>query len=156
MWSKDTRRSRERPPAQAEDDDNIAFVVDASALLAYLRGEPGGEVLERVFRQCLDCGSKVTVSAHELLTVYSEVVKKDPAALEDIITLLHQLPLEVAALTHECAVETARVLAVRPEFPPNQAITAHLSAITGATLLTCDGVFETGEKTLNIAKKGLP
>lgn len=132
--------------------DDTGFVLDASAILTYLRGQSGGNVVERILRQCHDCQSKATICALDVLSLYSKIVRENPSLLDDLISLVDQLPLAIEPLTHEGAIEAARILISHPELEPNQALSVALCKSLNATLVTCDNDLNIGSKILHIRK----
>ena len=116
-----------------------AFVLDASALLSYLKGEDGGEIVQRILRQCCDSGTRAAVTASDLLDVYIQVARDNPGALDDLLSLVSQLPLEVLPVTAETAETAARLLASSTCPKPELACAMVNCLKTGATLVTKEG-----------------
>ncbi|HHY75697.1 MAG TPA: type II toxin-antitoxin system VapC family toxin [Firmicutes bacterium] len=115
-----------------------AFVMDSTALLAFLRGEPGGRLVQRVLRQCEECGTQVEITADCLLEVYASGISGESASLEELASLIDQLPLAVAPLTQDLAIQSARILASSPGMRPAGASSVALSREAGTTLVTAD------------------
>jgi len=118
--------------------EGTAFVLDASALLCYLRREEGGEVVQRVLRQCSDCATRAALPASDLLAVYAVVARECPDRLDDLISLMAQLPLEVTPVTAETVEASVRLLATSDCPKPELASALEVSTRTRATLVTCD------------------
>ncbi len=115
------------------------IVADSSSLLAYLRGEPGGELVQKVFRHALECGYKVQTTALTLLEVYNAVASEKRSLMDDVISLVGQLPLRILPLTEECAAGAARKAAATGGVTPEQCCALELATDQNATLLTADG-----------------
>ncbi|MES3090888.1 type II toxin-antitoxin system VapC family toxin [Sphingomonas aerolata] len=82
-------------------------VIDASVVLAYLRGEPGGDILVR------DIGP-FCLSSVNLAEIMTKVIDLDLSA-EDVTSVLKTLPIENFAYGTEDAVRTATLrTATRP------------------------------------------
>ena len=121
-----------------ESTGAAAFVLDASSLLAYLRGEDGGEVVQRVLRQCCDSATKAAVTALDLLNVYIHAARARPEMLDDLLSLTSQLPLEVLPVTSETAEAAAKLIASSRCPKAELAVAMEASVRTGATLVTRD------------------
>ncbi len=121
------------PPAP-----EAAFAIDAAALLSYLHGDEGGAVVQRVLRQCKDCETRMVIPASHLLEAYAAAAREAPAVLDDLISLLDQLPIDVCPLTEEAAEAVAKMVASCPDLRPGLAVALALCSGNGATLVTAD------------------
>ena len=116
----------------------VAFVLDSAALLAYLRGEEGGAVVQRVLRQCQDCETRAAIAAPALLDTYAVAAREAPALFEDLVPLIEQLPLDTHPVTSETARAVADLVAQEAGLTSDQATGLILSSRNGATLVTAD------------------
>jgi predicted nucleic acid-binding protein len=116
----------------------VAFVLDATALLAYLRGDEGGAVVQRVLRQCQDCETRAAIAAPALLDTYAVAAKEAPALFDDLVPLVEQLPLDSEAVTSDTAREVADLVSKEAGLTSDQATGLALSQKHGATLVTAD------------------
>ena len=122
----------------SESDKGDLFVVDSSSLLAYLRGQPGGDLVQRVFSQCADCGRKVRTTALALLQTYETAAAENEAVLDDVISLVERLPLQVDPLTGEGAAQSARNALPNHGGNAVQSSIVELARSIDATLVTAD------------------
>jgi PIN domain nuclease of toxin-antitoxin system len=123
-----------------EPRKETAFVMDSSALLAFLEGGPGGPLVQRVLRQCSECGTQVEMTSDGLLEAYAAATSGSASSLEELASLIDQLPVSVESLTQDLAMLSARVLAERPGLRHSASSTVVLSRERGATLITADPV----------------
>lgn len=79
----------------------MTFVVDASTLLAYLKQEPGGEVL-------LAGGYSFDLSIVNLAEVFTKVAEKG-GAIDDVRLAIALLPIRVCDFHKAIAIEVARL-----------------------------------------------
>ena len=122
--------------------NDVAFVLDSSALLAYLRGDPGGAVVHRVLRQCQDVGTRAIVAAPALSEAYAAAAVEAPAAFEDLVPLIEQLPLDTYSITADTARAVADLVAREHGLTSGQATGLVLSSQSGATLVSADMALE--------------
>ncbi len=123
-----------------EPGRDTAFVMDSSALLAFLSGEPGGALVQRVLKQCSECGTQVEMTSLGLFETYAAAAAEQACSLEELASLIDQLPVSVEPFTPELAMQSARVLQERPDLRPSASSAVVLSRERGATLLTADPV----------------
>jgi PIN domain nuclease of toxin-antitoxin system len=123
-----------------EPGKDTAFVMDSSALLAFLNGEPGGALVQRVLKQCSECGTQVEMTSLGLFEAYAAAVTERASSLEELASLIDQLPVSVEPLTPQLAMLSARVLEEQPDLRPSASSAIVLSRQRGATLLTADPV----------------
>ena len=124
----------------SEPDKGDVFVVDSSSLLAYLRGQPGGELVQRVFAQCAECGYRVKTTALALLQTYESAAAENEPMIDEVISLVEQLPLEVVPLTGEGAAQSARASLSLDHRSPAQISVVDLARSVDAALVTADNV----------------
>jgi len=120
----------------------VAFVLDSSALLAYLRGDPGGAVVHRVLRQCQDVGTRAVLPAPALSQAYAVAAVEAPGAFDDLVPLVEQLPLDTHPITAETARAVADLVAQEHGLTSDQATGLVLSAESGAILVSADKALE--------------
>jgi len=83
-------------------------VLDASALLAYLRDEPGAEAVE------VAVGEDAIIGAVNLAEVLSKLVDAGQDAV-DAMTRIEILPMRIVPFDGAAAVETARLRSLRSQ-----------------------------------------
>ncbi|MGI6642507.1 MAG: PIN domain-containing protein [Bacillota bacterium] len=111
--------------------------MDSSSLLAYLRGDPGGHLVQRILRQSAECGYRVKIAPMDLLEVYGQCANED-SVLHEVAALIEQLPCEVTPFTGWDVMQVARIAAERPELGYGQSASLHLARTLGATLVTAN------------------
>lgn len=109
-------------------------VLDASALLAYVRDEAGADAVEEALATEAVIG---TVNLAEVLSKLADI-GHDP---DEAAAGIAMLPLEVAPFDEEAAVETARLrsLTAQAELPLGDRACLALGRIRGLSVLTADG-----------------
>lgn len=122
----------------SESDKGDVFVIDSSSLLAYLRGQPGGDLVQRVFSQCADCGRMVKTTALALLQTYETAGAENEPILDDVIALVEQLPIKVEPLTGGDAALSARNSLTKNGMCAAQSSIVELARSTDAILVTAD------------------
>lgn len=142
---------RERSAGTSMAD--VTYILDSRALLAYLRGDPGGAIVQRVLRQCQDCNTKAAISATDLSDAYAIVASEAPAAFDDVVPLVEQLPLEAHSITAETARAIADMVAQEPGLTGEQATGIVLSSSCGATLVTGDPALSGRPNTLYVGPR---
>lgn len=111
--------------------------MDSSSLLTYLRGDPGGHLVQRILRQSAECGYRIRVAPVDLLEVYRESAKED-SLLDEVAALMEQLPLEIVPFAGNDAVQIARIAMENPELGYGRSASLQLARSLGATLVTAD------------------
>ncbi len=115
------------------------FVMDASSLLVYLRGEPGCSIVQKVLGQSAECQDKIRITSVALLKVYGDSALENREQLDEVIALVEQLPFEVVPLTGNSAADAARTNVGDTPLEPDASTTYQLlKDTTGATLITAD------------------
>lgn len=132
---------------------DASYILDSHALLAYLRGDPGGAIVQRVLRQCQDCNVKAAISAQALSDAYAVMACEAPAIFDDVVPLVEQLPLEAHSITAETARAIADLVAEEPGLTSEQATGLVLSSISGATLVTGDPALSGRPNTLYVGPR---
>ncbi len=125
--------------------DDSPCILDASALIAYLEGKPKGAVIQRILEQCHSCGSKITVSALDMLMIYLKGITDYPDAFVELVALLDQLPIQVEAVTKQCALETAKAMLDHQGIQLNTGISLYFAQSMDGTLVTADPVVHNQE-----------
>ncbi len=106
-------------------------VLDASALLAFLQGEPGVDLVEEVLQEGGFCGS----------ANWSEVAQKVRAAGRDWTTarqLLSSYPLDVEPVSRTDAETAAQLWVTAPHLSLGDRLCLALGHRSGATVWTAD------------------
>jgi AbrB family looped-hinge helix DNA binding protein len=125
-------------PADSSTPSDAGFVIGSSALLAYLRGDEGGAIVQRVLQQCRDCETRAVIAASDLLEAYAAPVEVAPSVLQDLVSLIDQLPLDACPVTGQTAARAAELVAADSGLKPSQALALVLAVKTGSTLVTAD------------------
>ncbi len=126
------------------------YVLDAFALIAYLRGEPGAE---RV-RDLLTSAQKAEVHLHFCLLNYGEVLyicerQGGRPATEEAIRIIDHLPLEIVPADRELTFAAAHLKA-RHSLSYADAFAAALAEKLGATVVTGNPEFRSLEGLVEI------
>ncbi len=149
--SRSDAQEYERPGRTGCKD--VAFVLDSSALLAYLRGDEGGAVVQRILRQCQDCDTRAAIPAQALMDAYAVAAREAPSVFDDLVPLVEQLPLEAHPITADTAREVADLIAGDSGLTSGQATGLVLSSRDGATLVTADPVLAGRKSTLYVGPR---
>ncbi|HHY16839.1 MAG TPA: type II toxin-antitoxin system VapC family toxin [Firmicutes bacterium] len=120
--------------------DDSPCIMDASALITYFEGKPRGAVIQRILEQSQSCGSKIRISALDMLMVYLKGITDHPDSFADFLALLEQIPIHVEPVTAECALETAKLMAKHQGLEPNGGISTYFAERLGGTMITADPV----------------
>ncbi len=118
--------------------DDSPCIIDASSLITYLEGKPKGAVIQRILEQARSCGSKMRVTALDILTIYLKGITEQPDSFADLLALLDQLPIDVQPVSKEIALQTAKLMAEHQGLQLNSGISAYLAKSLGGTLITAD------------------
>ena len=119
-----------------------SFVLDSSALIAYLEGEPGAEEVRRVLERAAQCQARALMAAvnyGECFYVFKRYHGDDLAA--DFVEATSQLPLTLAAVDVKLALSAGEAKASH-DIPYVDAFAAALAHAEEAKLVTCDRDFE--------------
>ncbi len=106
MTSINTPPTTPSAPSFQVDEGSHLFVLDASALLAYLNGEPGAE---RV-RQCIEQGKAIMCSVN-LAEVLSKCADQGMSSANQA-ALCAALPLEISAFDSRLALASAALRSI--------------------------------------------
>lgn len=127
-----------------------ACVLDANALLAYLRREPGYEMVKALFvaaargeMQLLMC----CVNAGEAL--YMTWRKGSPAKFDELLALLPELPIQIRDADMVLTTEAARFKATR-KMSYADCYAAALAKREGAEVVTGDPEFKAVEDEVTV------
>jgi predicted nucleic acid-binding protein len=119
-----------------------SFVLDSSALIAYLEGEPGAQEVRDILERAAQGQARVlmaTVNYGECFYVFERHRGDELAA--DFVEATSQLPLTLAAADVKLALAAGEAKA-RNNIPYVDAFAAALADLEDAKLLTCDRDFE--------------
>jgi predicted nucleic acid-binding protein len=119
-----------------------SFVLDSSALIAYLEGEPGAQEVRGILEKAAQGQARVlmaSVNYGECFYVFKRTHGDELAA--DFVEATSQLPLTLAAADVKLALAAGEAKA-RNNIPYVDAFAAALADSLGAKLLTCDQDFE--------------
>lgn len=127
-----------------------AMVLDSHALLVFLRGEPGGEVVRQLFEKASERDEPLHMTEANYAEVQYVVRRKDgDAAWEHIGRELPTLPLAFHPVTRELA-DVAAVFKSRFAMSLADAFAAALAKISKAQLVTGDPEFKAVEGEVKI------
>ena len=120
---------------------SAGYVLDAFALLAYLRDEPGAAAVQELFEKA----AAGRLPLYLALVNYGEVLYISerlggPAAVRDVIRMVDALPIEVVAPDRELTF-TAAHLKAQYAISLADAFAAALAAVLGLPLVTGDPDF---------------
>ena len=124
------------------------FILDASAMLAYLNNEDGVEIIDEVLERGGRNEAKIFITAMDLAEIFHIVLKKEgrDKALKTIL-LIKNLPVESVGLD-----ESLLMLAgeIRVQFPLSlgDALVAALAKTRKAKIITGDSDFKGLEKEI--------
>ncbi len=121
-------------------------------MLAYLRGDEGGAVVQRVLQQCKDCETRAAIAAPALLDVFAAAARDTPAGFEDLVALVDQLPLETRPVTADIARAVVDFVAAHPGLTGSQA-TVLVLASGGTTLVTGDPALAKRDSVLYVGPR---
>ncbi len=115
------------------------YVIDSFALLAYLQGEAGAELVEKVLKD-KDCEVFLcTINLGEVYYVIAKERGEDEA--EKALLIIEQLPIRQEDSTKELTLKAARIKAKFPVAYAD-AFVAAMAQEKGAVILTGDPDFE--------------
>jgi len=90
-------------------------VLDAYALMAYLEGEPGAETIRNLLLQSLRGEMHLVVTTINLGEVYYNIARTNSLEIADrLVGKLIDLPIEIASVDGELALQAARLKAETP------------------------------------------
>jgi len=126
--------------------DARGYVVDTSALLAYLKGEAGADVVERLLAD----PEGVYVSLISLMEVrYLYLREAGQQATDEAFILLSQIGLEELEVTRSVLEEAASIKS-RVHLSVADAIIAATAKLKGATLIHRDPEFDALKDEMNL------
>ena len=71
------------------------FVIDACALIAYLNGEPGADVVDELLQLAHSGAAELYASSVNVYEVYYDCLRRDEQTARQLIEDVYQLPLTV-------------------------------------------------------------
>ena len=126
-------------------------VLDASALLAYLRKETGYATIKDVFTEAAETGYPLlmsTVNWGEVVYVLIKAVGLEEA--EHALQVIDTFPLELIPVSQELAMQAAIYKAIK-KLPYSDSFAAALARLRKAELLTADKDFKAVDKEIKIS-----
>ncbi len=125
-------------------------VLDASALLIYLDGSHGCEVVTRAMETASERGEHVLMSAVNWGEVCYILIRRfGQVKAEQIIAVIDTLPIEIDPAGRETARQAA-IYKAQHKLPYADSFAAALAKIRRAELLTADKEFHAVEKEIRI------
>ena len=131
---------------------NGLYILDACALIALLRDEPGADVVEGVFKQALEKTATIVMNKLNLLEVYYDTCRLyDKRTADMVFEDIQQLPVVIQSeLTDEVLKEAGRLKASYKISIADSVVLAE-ALVSGGALLTSDHhEFEAVEKSEKI------
>ena len=126
------------------------WVLDSSAVMAYFENRPGADAVERLFDASSDIDRRLLMSAVNWGEVYYSVWHtQGKLRADDLLLMLHRLPVEIVEATKAQA-EQAAALRAEHGLPYADAFAAVLALQSDATLVTSDKDFARVEKKIRI------
>jgi predicted nucleic acid-binding protein len=118
------------------DKLEVSYVIDSGALLTYLEGVERGSIVERVLRQCRDSSETVAISGMDISGVYAKVAYAAPPLLEELASIIDQLPLTVEPLGNAEALAAAEIIRNNTEISMIESVPLALAQSKGSVLIT--------------------
>lgn len=130
--------------------DQPAFVLDAFALLAYLRDEPAAARIEKLLENARQGKCRLYLSIINLGEIlYITERRGGVAKVQDTLALLRQLPVEVMPADEQTIFAAAHIKAnYTVSYADSFAVVA--AQTMGGTLITGDPEFGAVEKLVNM------
>lgn len=126
-------------------------VVDASAVLAFLFGEPGAEKLEALLHQAAEADKPLLITAANWTEVLCHIQRKrGEEGVTSAKSFLRTMPVEIAQLDCPLA-ETAAELQFQHGFGLARAFAVALAKSRKAELVTADAALKPLEKLIKIS-----
>ena len=120
----------------------MTYVLDAFALLAHFKNEPGATRMEALFEEALQTGDTLPVSAVNLgEVVYKTMRQSGLERAQEILSDVQQLPIAVIDVDQQLALDAAAIKGVH-RLSYADCIAAALAQRLDATLVTGDRGFE--------------
>ena len=128
------------------------YAMDACALIAFLRDEPGADIVTRLLRD--DEAGKVTIYMNRLnlLEVYYDAYRVDGKQKADTEQgLIQKLPMTIKSELSDAIFLEAGRFKASYKISLADAVAVAEAAVLGATLITADREFEAVEQKESIA-----
>ncbi len=113
-------------------------IIDALCLIAYLKGEPQGKVIQEIMDQTQKCGDVLNITALDMLRVYLQGTTNHLGELSEFLALLDQLPIEVLSITKKDILETAKFMLGHENLNVKTAISCYFAKTNSAAFITAD------------------
>jgi ribonuclease VapC len=125
-------------------------VLDAYALMAYLEGEPGAETIRNLLLQSLRGEMHLVVTTINLGEVYYNIARTNSLEIADrLVGKLIDLPIEIASVDWELALQAARLKAETP-IAFADCFAAALAQLRECTVVTGDKEFQRLESKVRV------
>ena len=125
-------------------------VLDAYALMAYLEGEPGAETIRNLLLQSLRGEMHLVVTTINLGEVYYNIARTNSLEIADrLVGKLIDLPIEIASVDWELALQAARLKAETP-IAFADCFAAALAQLRECTVVTGDKEFQRLESKVHV------
>jgi len=125
-------------------------VLDAYALMAYLEGEPGAETIRNLLLQSLRGEMHLVVTTINLGEVYYNIARTNSLEIADrLVGKLIDLPIEIASVDGELALQAARLKAETP-IAFADCFAAALAQLRECTVVTGDKEFQRLESKVRV------
>jgi ribonuclease VapC len=125
-------------------------VLDAYALMAYLEGEPGAETIRNLLLQSLRGEMHLVVTTINLGEVYYNIARTNSLEIADrLVGKLIDLPIEIASVDWELALQAARLKAETP-IAFADCFAAALAQLRECTVVTGDKEFQRLESNVRV------
>jgi predicted nucleic acid-binding protein len=125
-------------------------VLDAYALMAYLEGKPGAETIRNLLLQSLRGEMHLVVTTINLGEVYYNIARTNSLEIADrLVGKLIDLPIEIASVDWELALQAARLKAQTP-IAFADCFAAALAQLRECTVVTGDKEFQRLESKVRV------
>jgi predicted nucleic acid-binding protein len=132
------------------------FVLDASAVLAYLADQQGANEVEELLRRAVESDAAVSVPLSAWSSVCAAVWRqKGRKEGQHVLQQFCQLPLTFVELDRQGAAKAAE-LAAESEIPILPALSAAVASLRKATLVTADSCLSKLDKLIRVQQIGIP
>jgi len=119
-----------------------SYVLDASAVLDFVEDGPGGERIERLFKQARDSNTPLGMSVLNWGEVfYHSWQQRGEDSARRIVAGLSRLPIELVPVDRHQVLKAGELKAIH-KIPYVDCVAAALAALRQATLVTSDRDFE--------------
>lgn len=126
------------------------YILDSYAILTYLGGEPGAGYVKSIFRQAQDGKCRVLMSIINLgEALYIIERERNLARAQQVLALIEQLPIEIAAASREMVLAAAHIKAHYP-LAYADAFAVALAQANHAAVLTNDPEFQSVKELIKV------